>query len=249
MSRSATVSVCRARRHWSPATGACCQAPPAARRSRAGSRSTASAEGPVSSQRVPADDCRRDDPRGDRPTASRRSGALAAPPPVRRRADGYACKAPEGAMCTSVSGVHANSAAHLEAGCPSRRHPPATLAIYGASIAPGAPRARHRLDSLHATRTAPVGRPRGCRWRPARGILVHMVVDTRPLADRARSPCPAPRIGGGLHPTTLLRRPPRSRPRRPRSRRRRHRHASRCPRRFTPGSDAMPQERNRASPP
>ena len=56
-------------------------------------------------------------------------------------ADGYACKAPEGAMCTSVSGVYANS----KQGTPKPAKPvekapaPATPAIYGASsIAPGA---------------------------------------------------------------------------------------------------------------
>ncbi|MEK7838640.1 MAG: hypothetical protein AAB328_11750, partial [candidate division NC10 bacterium] len=35
-------------------------------------------------------------------------------------ADGYACKAPEGALCTSVSGVYANSAQ----GMPKPTKPP-----------------------------------------------------------------------------------------------------------------------------
>ena len=55
-------------------------------------------------------------------------------------ADGYACKAPEGAMCTSVSGVYANSFQ----GMPKPTMPPgkkplaAAPTTYGASsIAPG----------------------------------------------------------------------------------------------------------------
>ena len=57
-------------------------------------------------------------------------------------ADGYACKAPEGAMCTSVSGVYANTAQNIQRPTKpaEKKSPPATPAIYGAtSIAPGKP--------------------------------------------------------------------------------------------------------------
>jgi len=57
-------------------------------------------------------------------------------------ADGYACKAPEGAMCTSVSGVYANTAQGMQKPPKpaEKKSPPAAPAIYGAtSIAPGRP--------------------------------------------------------------------------------------------------------------
>jgi hypothetical protein len=53
-------------------------------------------------------------------------------------ADGYACKAHEGAMCTSVSGVYANSARGMPSQRSRRRRYPAVTSvepgsIYGAS--------------------------------------------------------------------------------------------------------------------
>lgn len=97
--------------------------------------------------------------------------------------DGYACKAPEGAMCTSVSGVYANSAQGMPkpAKPPEKNSAPAASAIYGtSSIAPGrpapAPSASIRSD------------PRVLRlwiapWEDADGdlheeALVHVVVDS-----------------------------------------------------------------------
>jgi conjugal transfer pilus assembly protein TraV len=54
--------------------------------------------------------------------------------------DSYACKAPEGALCTSVSGVYANSVQGTPQPmkAPAKVVPPAAPAIYGAaSIVPG----------------------------------------------------------------------------------------------------------------
>ena len=55
-------------------------------------------------------------------------------------ADGYACKAPEGAMCTSVSGIYANSAQGMpKPAKPSAQKPPPDEPVaYGATpLAPG----------------------------------------------------------------------------------------------------------------
>ena len=97
-------------------------------------------------------------------------------------ADGYACKAPEGAMCTSVSGVYANTAQGMQK--PTKpaenKSPLAAPAIYGAtSIAPG---------KLAPASSTPIrSNPRVLRlwiapWEDADGdlheeALVHMVVD------------------------------------------------------------------------
>lgn len=97
--------------------------------------------------------------------------------------DGYACKAPEGALCTSVSGVYANTAQ----GTLKPRKPPEIQSaperpgIYGArSIAP---------DSSAAVSGGPIrSNPRVLRlwiapWEDADGdlheaALVHVVIDT-----------------------------------------------------------------------
>ena len=55
-------------------------------------------------------------------------------------ADGYACKAPEGAMCTSVSGIYANSAQGMPtlAKPSAQKLPPDEPVAYGATpMAPG----------------------------------------------------------------------------------------------------------------
>lgn len=97
-------------------------------------------------------------------------------------ADGYACQAPEGAMCTSVSGVYANTAQGMQKPPKpaEKKSPPAAPAIYGAtSIAPG---------KLAPASSTPIrSNPRVLRlwiapWEDADGdlheeALVHMVVD------------------------------------------------------------------------
>lgn len=98
-------------------------------------------------------------------------------------ADGYACKAPEGALCTSVSGVYANTAQGMPkpAKSPEKQSVPAKPAIYGAtSIAP---------DRGSAVSGEPIrSNPRVLRlwiapWEDADGdlheaALVHVIVDT-----------------------------------------------------------------------
>ena len=98
-------------------------------------------------------------------------------------ADGYACKAPEGALCTSVSGVYANTAQGMPKPSKSLEHQSqtATPVIYGAtSIAP---------DRSAAMSGGPIrSNPRVLRlwiapWEDADGdlheaALVHVVVDT-----------------------------------------------------------------------
>ena len=144
-------------------------------------------------------------------------------------ADGYACKAPEGALCTSVSGVYANTAQGMPkpAQLPENQSPPV---IYGAtSIAP---------DRTAALSSGPIrSNPRVLRlwiapWEDADGdlheaALVHVVVDTgrwliehvRPTArsrmDRvappvssAQDPSPAKAPGDTAQPPTRLPPPP-----------------------------------------
>ena len=97
-------------------------------------------------------------------------------------ADGYACKAPEGAMCTSVSGIYANSAQGMArfARPSGQKPPPGEAVAYGATpLAPGRPAAAS--SSLRSN-------PRVLRlwiapWEDADGdlheqALVHVVVDT-----------------------------------------------------------------------
>ena len=97
-------------------------------------------------------------------------------------ADGYACKAPEGAMCTSVSGVYANTAQGMQKPTKpaEKKSPPAAPALYGAtSIAPG----KLAPASSTSIRSNPcVLRLWIAPWEDADGdlheeALVHMVVD------------------------------------------------------------------------
>ena len=111
-------------------------------------------------------------------------------------ADGYACKAPEGAQCTSVSGIYANSAQGMpKAAKPSAQKPPPGKSVaYGATpLPPG--RLATASSSLRSN-------PRILRlwiapWEDADGdlneeALVHVVVDSgrwliehvRPAANR-----------------------------------------------------------------
>jgi len=119
--------------------------------------------------------------------------------------DGYACKAPEGAMCTSVSGVYANTAQSLQqpAKPAEKKSPPAAIAIYGAtSIAPGG----HALASSTSIRSNPrVLRLWIAPWEDSDGdlheeALVHMVVDTgRWLIEHVR-PVSRNRVDGVAPP-------------------------------------------------
>ena len=127
-------------------------------------------------------------------------------------ADGYACKAPEGALCTSVSGVYANSTQGLPkpAQPPKTKSPPAAPAIYGASsIAPGGP-ATVPGNSIRSN-------PRVLRlwiapWEDADGdlheaALVHVVVDTgRWLIEHVR-PASRSRVDGVAPPISPAQEP------------------------------------------
>lgn len=109
----------------------------------------------------------------------------------------YACKAPEGVTCTSVSGAYANSTHGMPqaAQLPAAR-PPALPAFYGAtSIAPGG------AGASMASATRIRSNPRLLRvwvapWEDSDGDLheeaiVHVIVDSgRWLIDHVR---PAPR--------------------------------------------------------
>lgn len=120
-------------------------------------------------------------------------------------ADGYACKAPEGALCTSVSGVYANSVS----GMPKPAKPPETNtavdapAIYGAtSIALG----RAASASGISIRSNPrVLRLWIAPWEDADGdlheeALVHVVVDPgRWLIEHVR-PVSRSRVDGVAPP-------------------------------------------------
>jgi len=127
-------------------------------------------------------------------------------------ADGYACKAPEGALCTSVSGVYANTAHGMpKPAKPSEiQSPLARPAIYGAtSIAP---------DRNAAVSGGPVrSNPRVLRlwiapWEDADGdlheaALIHVVVDTgRWLIEHVR-PAARSRIDGVAPPVATAQDP------------------------------------------
>ncbi len=119
----------------------------------------------------------------------------------------YACKAPEGALCTSVSGVYANSVHGMPrpAKPPENRPGVVAPAIYGAtSIAPGGPAA--------VSGTSIRSNPRVLRlwiapWEDADGdlheeALVHVVVDTgRWLIEHVR-PASRPRVDGVAPPVS-----------------------------------------------
>ena len=127
-------------------------------------------------------------------------------------AERYACKAPEGALCTSVSGVYANSVQ----GMPKPVQPPekktavVAPAIYGAtSIAPDKPAA--------VSGTSIRSNPRVLRlwiapWEDADGdlheeALVHVVVDTgRWLIEHVR-PAARSRVDGVAPPVSPAQEP------------------------------------------
>lgn len=157
--------------------------------------------------------------------------------------DAYACKAPEGAMCTSVSGVYANTKqAPAKPAQPAEKSPPP--ATYGAtSIAPSAP----ANSASSAIRSSPrLLRLWIAPWEDADGdlheeSLVHMVVDTgRWLIDHVR-PAPRSRLEGVAPPVAPTPEPPPTKT---------PGDAPQAPTRFpvspgslAPGSEAMPQER------
>ena len=120
-------------------------------------------------------------------------------------ADGYACKAPEGALCTSVSGVYANATQGMPKPAKTPEHPfqTATPVIYDAtSIAP---------DKSAALIGGPIrSNPRVLRlwiapWEDADGdlheaALVHVVMDTgRWLIEHVR-PAARSRMDGVTAP-------------------------------------------------
>jgi conjugal transfer pilus assembly protein TraV len=125
--------------------------------------------------------------------------------------DGYACKAPEGAMCTSVSGIYANSAQGMpKPAKPSAQKPPPDEPVaYGATpLAPG--RAAAASSSLRSN-------PRLLRlwiapWEDADGdlheqALVHVVVDSgRWLIEHVR-PATGSRVDGVAPPVSLTQEP------------------------------------------
>lgn len=127
-------------------------------------------------------------------------------------ADGYACKAPKGALCTSVSGVYANSVQGMPkpAKPPEKESSPAAHAIYGAtSISPNRPAA--------VSGTSIRSNPRVLRlwiapWEDADGdlheeALVHVIVDTgRWLIEHVR-PGSRPRIDGVAPPVSPAQEP------------------------------------------
>lgn len=119
--------------------------------------------------------------------------------------DGYACKAPAGAQCTSVSGVYANSAHGMPG--PARPLPvkpaPTAPAIYGASSIASGSSASAPAASI---RTSPrVLRLWIAPWEDADGdlheeSLVHVLVDSgRWLIEHVR-PVSRPRVDGVAPP-------------------------------------------------
>ena len=116
----------------------------------------------------------------------------------------YACKAPEGVACTSVSGAYANSAGNVATPAPLPAASPPSKALYPAvAVASQA--------STTSTRSTPLrSNPRLLRvwiapWEDADGDLheesiVHVVVDTgRWLIEHVR-PAPQSRIDGVMPP-------------------------------------------------
>ena len=122
-------------------------------------------------------------------------------------ADGYACKAPEGALCTSVSGVYANSTQGMlkRAKPPEKKSAAVAPAIYGAtSIAPG---------GSAAVSGSPIrSNPRVLRlwiapWEDADGdlheeALVHVIVDTGRWLIEHVQPAPRSRLDGVAPPVS-----------------------------------------------
>jgi conjugal transfer pilus assembly protein TraV len=131
-------------------------------------------------------------------------------------AERYACKAPEGALCTSVSGVYANSVQGLPLSPkPAEKKPTATSANYGASpIAP--------TRSAAAPGTSIRSNPRVLRlwiapWEDADGdlheeALVHVLVDAgRWLIEHVR-PAVRTRMDGVAPPAAPAQTPPAAKP-------------------------------------
>lgn len=139
--------------------------------------------------------------------------------------DGYACKAPAGAQCTSVSGVYANTAQGMPMPpkAPANKSPSPAPAVYGAaSIAPAA--------QITSPRTGMRSSPRVLRlwvapWEDADGdlheeSLVHVLVDTgrwlietvrpapRNLIDGVTPPVPSAQDAAPSRPSTDAPQPP-----------------------------------------
>ena len=139
--------------------------------------------------------------------------------------DGYACKAPTGTQCTSVSGVYANTAQGMPmpTKAPGNKSPSPAPTLYGAtSIAPAA--------QTTSSRTGMRSSPRVLRlwvapWEDADGdlheeSLVHVLVDTgrwlietvrpapRNLIDGVAPPVPSAQDAGAARPSTETPQPP-----------------------------------------
>ena len=139
--------------------------------------------------------------------------------------DGYACKAPAGAQCTSVSGVYANTAQGMPMPpkAPGNKSPGSAPALYGAaSIAP--------TGLAVSPRTGMRSSPRVLRlwvapWEDADGdlheeSLVHVLVDTgrwlietvrpapRALIDGVGPPVPSAQDAAPSRPSTDAPQPP-----------------------------------------
>lgn len=126
-------------------------------------------------------------------------------------AEGYACKAPEGALCTSVSGVYANSVHGVPMSAkPAEKKPVAPPASYGASaIAPTKPSA---VSSTSIRSNPRVLRLWIAPWEDADGdlheeALVHVVVDAgRWLIEHIR-PVVRSRVDGVAPPVAPIQAP------------------------------------------
>ena len=122
----------------------------------------------------------------------------------------YACKAPEGALCTSVSGVYANSIhGRSSPSAGASKTPTSSTAAYGASsIVPGAS-AMTAAPSGAIRSNARVLRVWIAPWEDSDGDLheeavVHVVVDTgRWLIEHVR-PASRNRVDGVKAPTASV---------------------------------------------
>ncbi len=122
--------------------------------------------------------------------------------------ESYACKAPEGALCTSVSGVYTNSAHGTARATPVTAAKASPPAAYGASsLVPGAPALS--VPPGAAVRSSPrVLRVWIAPWEDSDGDLheeavVHVVVDTgRWLIEHVR-PNSGRRIDGVNAPAAV----------------------------------------------
>jgi conjugal transfer pilus assembly protein TraV len=122
--------------------------------------------------------------------------------------ENYACKAPEGALCTSVSGVYANSVHSTQRAAPAPATKASPAPVYGtSSLVPGA--ATLSAPPGSAVRSAPrVLRVWIAPWEDSDGDLheegiVHVVVDTgRWLIEHVR-PNSGRRIDGVTAPVAV----------------------------------------------